>query len=398
MFETLPQTYDQTPGHLVAATVILGLIDILAVSGRFYARKKQAAPLKADDWFSAAALILTVGYGILVLYAVSKHSLGYHVVFPPEFRGSPLDFQSPQTRLAAITQFSYQIVTPLTVGCYKASILFFYLRVFAVDRRQLIAYLLIAFVGLVVAWMLGFFFAFLFQCGTKVWAQWAVPSVDLANCPHQTALNSSLCISDFILDIIIFLIPVPLVWRLNMSKERRLGVCAVFAIGSVTVIASLVRLVEEIDLVRYGFNPRMDQQYFLTREAYWVIVVMGTGTFSVCLPSLHVLFGSGPLSSMIRSTRSFFYYFSSKTASSFRLRDPKGDYDNDNSESHQGRNNDHIHVVKAVDVEYAMGNKLPNNGWGSKKTPSHEDYLLTTTETHATSTIESTHDLPASGH
>lgn len=57
MSDILPQTYDQTPGHIVVATVVLCLLDILAVGGRFIARKKQSAPLKADDWVSAAALV-----------------------------------------------------------------------------------------------------------------------------------------------------------------------------------------------------------------------------------------------------------------------------------------------------------------------------------------------------
>lgn len=121
----------------------------------------------------------------------------------------------------------------LTVGCYKVSILFFYLRIFAVDRKQAISRLLLAFIILILAWRMGFFFIFLFQCGSHISYQGSVPAVDLANCPHQTPLKSSLCISDFIMDIIILLIPAPLVWRLNMSKGRRLAVVTVFSIGLV---------------------------------------------------------------------------------------------------------------------------------------------------------------------
>ncbi|KUI66118.1 hypothetical protein VM1G_01381 [Cytospora mali] len=405
MSDILPQTYDQTPGHIVAATVVLCIIDILAVGGRFFARKKQGAPLKADDWLSAAALLdimnkyvadfstthpseqfFTIGYGILILYAVSQHSLGYRIVYPPDFHESPLDFESSQTRLSAITQFAYQIVTPLTVGCYKASILFFYLRIFAVDSKHAISRLLITFIILVLAWMMGFFFAFMFQCGTHVSYQWAVPSLDMAKCPHQTPLNSSLCISDFIMDVIILLIPVPLILRLNMTRGRRLAVIAVFAIGSVTAIASLVRMIEEINLVKYGFNPKMDQEYFLSREAYWVIVLMGTGTFSVCLPSLHPLLGSWSLVSIIHNTRSFFSFLSSKSRHGIKLQGQEASEGYDSSKRQRSGSHEHIRAFEApVDNGYASSSKSFESGKVPRKTRSQKDYLESTTEEYAMS-------------
>ncbi|KUI57830.1 hypothetical protein VP1G_05199 [Cytospora mali] len=361
MSDILPQTYDETPGHLVAATVVLCIIDVLAVGGRFFARKKQGAPLKADDWLSAAALFFTIGYGILILYAVSQHSLGYRIVYPPDFHESPLDFVSSQTRLAAVC-------------------------IFAVDSKHAISRLLIAFIILVLAWMMGFFFAFMFQCGTHVSYQWAVPSLDMAKCPHQTPLNSSLCISDFIMDVIILLIPVPLVWQLNMTRSRRLAVVAVFTIGSVTAIASLVRMIEEINLVKYGFNPKMDQEYFLSREAYWVIVLMGTGTFSVCLPSLHPLLGSWSLAAIIHSTRRFFSFLSSKSRHGIKLQVQEASEGYDNSKRQQSGSHQHIRAFEApVDNGYASSGKPFESGKVPRKTRSQEIYLESTTEEYSMS-------------
>ncbi|KAH8896402.1 hypothetical protein GQ53DRAFT_819509 [Thozetella sp. PMI_491] len=380
-----PQTYDETAGHLTAAVVVLCLLDILAVGGRFYARKKEAAPLRADDWFSAAALLFTLTFGIFVLYGVSQHSMGYRVVFPPDFAGSPLEFISPQTRLAGLVQFSYQILTPLANGCYKASILFFYRHVFVVTNRTF-GHVVTVSIVIIMAWMIGYFFTFLFQCGTEVYWQWAIPAEDIAHCEHQISISLSLCISDFATDVIILLMPAPLVWQMNMSRLRKLAVIAMFAIGSSTVIASLIRMIKQIDLVEHGFDPHFDQIYFLTREAYWVIVVMGTGTLSVCLPSLHI-FSLSSLSAIFRSTRDLFYFLTSKSRADNRDSDAEGRDSFGESKKQASGSQDYIVVHKAVDVGYASSGKSSRSGKVPMKSPSRENYLTSTTETYAMSDL-----------
>lgn len=53
------QAYFQTPGHVVAAGVVLGLVDIVGMILRFMARKRQKQLIKADDWFMVAATVST---------------------------------------------------------------------------------------------------------------------------------------------------------------------------------------------------------------------------------------------------------------------------------------------------------------------------------------------------
>ncbi|KAK5626604.1 hypothetical protein RRF57_002319 [Xylaria bambusicola] len=87
--------YYETPGHNIAAAVVLSVADIIAVSLRFWVRRKQSQPLKADDWLMIPALVgawplralrcitggllilpssqfLTVGIAIAILYGVSQ--------------------------------------------------------------------------------------------------------------------------------------------------------------------------------------------------------------------------------------------------------------------------------------------------------------------------------------
>jgi hypothetical protein len=51
------QHYYQTPGHVIAAGMVLSAMDLVAVVLRFKARRKGKQPLKADDWLLLPATV-----------------------------------------------------------------------------------------------------------------------------------------------------------------------------------------------------------------------------------------------------------------------------------------------------------------------------------------------------
>lgn len=192
---------------------------------------------------------------------------------------------------------------PFALGCAKLSILFFYFRIFAATtaskRYHFLAGLLV-FVGL---WTVAFFLSNLFQCRLQFWAFFGSTMDLVNNCPGTMYIDLSLCVTDFVTDLIILAIPVPLVslgFRLrrgltdptNMKVFRsgasptsqsrtksRLLPCsfldqceccpAKFNVewhsisntspGSRTIIASLLRLVIMIKVVIGGFDPELDE-------------------------------------------------------------------------------------------------------------------------------------------
>lgn len=64
---SLDKGYWVTPSHTIAAGVGLSVLDIVAVSLRFVARRKQRQPLKADDWFMVPATVCKCAYGYVCL-------------------------------------------------------------------------------------------------------------------------------------------------------------------------------------------------------------------------------------------------------------------------------------------------------------------------------------------
>lgn len=106
---------------------------------------------------------------------------------------------------------------PLALGSVKTSFLFFYLRIFLVNRRSLAGYLLGGLITLVILWSLSFFFASLFQCRLNFWALWGSTSDIVNNCTQTMQLVLAVCITGVITDTAIICAPIPLVSNLPES-------------------------------------------------------------------------------------------------------------------------------------------------------------------------------------
>ena len=111
------------------------------------------------------------------------------------------------------------------LGLTKISVILLYRRIFRgkyFDRYSLSILVLLA------AWMTSFFFARLFQCGTRVTIYWAHLFERTSHCVDMYAISKAWTISDVITDVLILITPVPLIMKLRMDKSRRIGLSFVF--------------------------------------------------------------------------------------------------------------------------------------------------------------------------
>ncbi|KAI1169854.1 hypothetical protein F4777DRAFT_571610 [Nemania sp. FL0916] len=279
--------YITEPGYVITAAILISLLDIVAVSLRFFARKKQKEKLKADDWLMIPSIILVTAIGISITYGVAKRSIAYPTEIPPDFNGDPLDITTPQITLIYKIQWAFDLMLPVAFGCIKSSFLLFYRRIFVVNRKSAINYLLTGLIIIVVLSSAGFFFASLFQCRLKFSTLWGTTSGIVENCVDTMHLVLSVCITGFILDIIIITTPIPLVWRLNLSLAKKISIVGVFLLGSVSIVASLLRLINLAKLVAQGFSG--DGLLVVTQYLYWGVVESGVAIIAACLPTLQFL-------------------------------------------------------------------------------------------------------------
>lgn len=116
----------------------------------------------------------------------------------------------------------------LTYGIIKLSVILLYRRLFVgrlFNRYSLALCVVIA------LWSLSFFFAFAFQCGTDIANWWTSPATIKAYCDNTNAVILGLVISDVLTDVMILLIPIPIIWKLQMSTKNKIGLTGVFLLG-----------------------------------------------------------------------------------------------------------------------------------------------------------------------
>ncbi|KAK3989417.1 hypothetical protein QBC44DRAFT_267231 [Cladorrhinum sp. PSN332] len=289
------QAYYQTPGHVVAAGVVLGLVDIAAVTLRFWARKRQKQPLRWDDWLIIPAMLFAVGIGINLVYGVSQHALGYPLAIPADYVGNPLEVSTDQTTATSKAEFSFVIMLPIALGCAKLSILFFYYRIFAATTASKRYHFLVGLQVFVGIWTVAFFLSSVFQCRLQFWAFFGSTMDLIQQCPGTMYIDLSLCITDFVTDLVILAIPVPLIWSIShLTISNKITALAVFCLGSTTVIASLLRLVILVKIVVGGFDPELDEILVITATLYWGMIECGVGICAACFPVFQVLFRNLP--------------------------------------------------------------------------------------------------------
>ncbi|KAI2608197.1 uncharacterized protein GGS25DRAFT_521370 [Hypoxylon fragiforme] len=298
--------YFMHPGHVTTAAIALSVLDVVAVALRFWARRVQSQPPKTDDWLMIPAMLLTVGISISQVYGVAHMALGYRIQVPPGYTGSTNDLVTPQLTLKAQIEWSYLLMFPIALGCMKASFLFFYMRVFAVQKHGFINKLLLGFIVVVVVWALAFFFLSLFECDGNFGAIWGATSTFMKKCGNTELVVLALCITDFITDVFIMAIPVPLVMRLQLPAKQKIAVCSMFLLGGGTVIASLVRFILMAGTYIGGINITSDNILGTTACMYWGMVECGIGVFAACLPAIRFLFQKWVWEPAVNSTKSKF--------------------------------------------------------------------------------------------
>ncbi|KAI0417809.1 hypothetical protein F5X98DRAFT_133902 [Xylaria grammica] len=307
--------YATEPGYVIAAAVLLPLLDIAAVALRFWARAKQKKAMKADDWLMVPATILVTAIGAAITFGVARGAVAHPTALPPDFDGNHLEIETPQTTLIYKIQWAFDVALPVASGCVKASFLFFYRRVFVAGKDGPAGYLVTGLVVLVAASSAGFFLASLFQCGVRFSALWGSTLEIVRNCEDIMHLALAICITGFILDFIIIGIPIPLVWRLNISRTKKVAAAAVFLLGSVSIVASLLRLINLAPIVSNGFQPHVDQLLVVTQYFYWGVVESGVGIIAVCLPTLQFLIRDVSWEPTLRAAGNFFCFWRRSTRS-----------------------------------------------------------------------------------
>lgn len=176
------------------------------------------------------------------------------------------------------------MVSVIGLGFTKISIILLYRRIFRTSVFQRVC---LVYIGVVVAWMISFFFACLFQC-TPV-----TPFVEGfygEKCVNVLVLYNVVGGSDVALDVFIILLPVYPVFQVNMSFRKQMAVLGMFLLGLLAVACSIARLVSFVQCDTTLIAHYNDETYYTSGVFIWSVIELVMAVVSACLPTLRPLF------------------------------------------------------------------------------------------------------------
>ncbi|CAG8953055.1 hypothetical protein HYFRA_00003249 [Hymenoscyphus fraxineus] len=211
------------------------------------------------------------------------------MIFPNKSQGTSLglgkhvavvQMESPNTVTTIFhtlvpAEFSYATSILFT----KYSILAFYWRIFSVRSMMIAVRIMLAITTL---WLIGGGTAALLSCVPlqKLWNP-AVPGT----CIKTRTLYIGAAIPNVITDFVILIMPLPYVWHLKISRQKRIGLSLTFIFGGLICVISFIRLV---------FVFKLDMEEDLTWNfidtLIWTAVETFGGIICACLPMLRPLF------------------------------------------------------------------------------------------------------------
>ncbi|KAI1458681.1 hypothetical protein F4805DRAFT_473998 [Annulohypoxylon moriforme] len=295
--------YYQEPGYVIGTSVFLSVIDIIVVGLRFRVRRLQKLPLGPDDWIMIPALLITVLTAVDIIYGVSRKALACHTEIPPDANGD-LTFETitDQILLSFTIGYVFNILFVLAVGLVKASVLFFYLRIFSIVSGR-VRRMLIALITIVTMWTTAWLFESIFNCNLNFLAVQGTSQALRTKCVNFSVADLMLCITDFVIDIVIIIFPVPLIWNLNVSARRKIATSGIFLLGAATIATSLTRVVMSARIAAINLATDSDQVLTITVYIYWGMIECGIGIVVACLPTLAFLFKGFTCEPIITATK-----------------------------------------------------------------------------------------------
>lgn len=131
------------------------------------------------------------------------------------------------------------MVAIATYGCLKLSVLFLFRRIFLGKTFSITSIIVTVIVSL---WAVSFFFATLFQCGKRPSYLWESPKALAQHCGDYKYIQLGHATSDVATDLLVLGIPIPIIWKLHMSAQQRIGLLFVFLLGYMYVTGDVTGL------------------------------------------------------------------------------------------------------------------------------------------------------------
>ncbi|KAI8631839.1 hypothetical protein F5Y19DRAFT_422268 [Xylariaceae sp. FL1651] len=258
--------------RIIAVAIIFAVLCTVFFALRFAALRLEHRSPSLEDWILAPAYVLMLGFCANVITSVVIGGEGRHFTYLIEFEPQAI---TPRGQTLFVTQILHSLVLPLV----KTSILLLLLRVFRSARWvRYAAYVLITYIWL---WGATELFLTIFQC-KPIAAQW--DGALGGTCVDQVTYFRAISALSTVHDLAMLILPLPVVWRLQLEIRRKIALAGVFLVGSIGAVASIIRFALFI-----RFNALTDPTFTDVELLSWTLAEPGIIFISACLPILRPL-------------------------------------------------------------------------------------------------------------
>ena len=150
--------------------------------------------------------LFTIGCSTVMMYGSKQKVIGFHTTIPTSEQEAL--YETSRALILEKLEIAFQTMSVAAIGCIKLVILFCYRRIFSGPVFVSINWTLIA---IVIAWTLTFAIASLTACGRHIDYLWGSgsPEAEMTACVNTLDLNLLLAVTDFAIDLVLLVLPMP---------------------------------------------------------------------------------------------------------------------------------------------------------------------------------------------
>ncbi|KAK6346551.1 hypothetical protein TWF696_006675 [Orbilia brochopaga] len=247
---------------------------VVMVLMRIYTRVFIIHKFGLDDWCMVLALISVAGFTTLQFCFLIYGGVGYHI------------WDVTPEQLSYCFKFIYFHLIGYTwsITLIKMSILFLYERIIPTThpmRKVLTGFMI---------FQIGYFllseFTFIFQCSPIAGGYDITMRMhDSPKCIGLKPMLYSFCIIHIFVDLSLLILPIRVIWELQMPVKRKLSTLSLFVIGAVGCICAVMRVITIAQLLN-GF----DFTWTIYDPGMWGLLELTIGIICACIPPSKLLF------------------------------------------------------------------------------------------------------------
>ncbi|KAF2661054.1 hypothetical protein K491DRAFT_588154 [Lophiostoma macrostomum CBS 122681] len=274
-------------GRIVWSGPLVASLALCFVLMRVYIKVRIIKKWSWGDTFIIIAMILAIGRVVMDVWIVKTAMLGRHNWDIP-----PSEFAHAGNR-GKNGMFIGDMMYFIGILFTKLSILMMYLHVFKVYRW--FRWLCYSMMALVICYPITFVFIWAFGC-TPVARVWNLVGWEGGgSCIDMVKVGFVAGGINLATDAIIFVMPMPLLAKLQITNARKLGLIAIFATGILSVV--ICTIIRQVIMVQTYQD--YDQNWHNVYTITWLTAEFCVGIMCACMPSLAPIYTRNLLATIV---------------------------------------------------------------------------------------------------